>query len=454
MTQLTAALALAVSEPDYRVDTLENGLLVVTFPMPWLHEVGVTLFVRAGSRFERPEEAGIAHFLEHMLFKGTASIPDATRLHARLEAMAADMNAATGQESNAYWLSLPPEGLEEGFLTFCEIFTQPVFQGLETERRVILAEMREDFNDLGEQINATVLGAERLWPGHPLARPVLGAVATLEGIDRPALAAYLARLYTGCNMALAWCGPIEPATALRLSRQALGGLPVGTPAPLDAPPPMPPGPHWVAVNDQTSQFTLSLFFRTVGYRDADLPKVGALRRLLDDGFSSRLQATVREREGLVYDIWATYTGYYETGSLEIGATVSPEHLLEVVDALLREIRLLCREPPDAEEWARVVTRWRASLTGTLDRPAELTERYVADQLCDCLETLEENWRQVRALQPEQLPAFARSLLTPANLALVLVGPRAKEVVHDLKERLAPKYWTAPPPRRARRRGSA
>ncbi|MBF0183607.1 MAG: insulinase family protein [Magnetococcales bacterium] len=423
---------LSVPDPDYHLDTLANGLLVATFPMPWLHEVGVTLVVRAGSRYEPADQAGIAHFLEHMVFKGTTAIPDPTALHAHLESLAADMNAATGQESNAYWITLPLRHLAAGFAVFCEMFTQPILAGIETERQVILEEMREDENEKGENINPTTLGGNCLWPDHPLARSVLGTPETIRGIDKEALQHYLQRYYRGTNMAVAFCGPVEHGQALQLAEQCLGALPPGERHSHFPPAPMRSAPHWVAADDQTSQFTLTLFFRCGGYQDPLFYPVAALRRLLDDGFSSRLHASLREQRGLVYDIWASLTAHSDTGVLEVGATVSPENLLTVYTALLEQLQRLMSQPPDAEEWHRLLTRWHANLMTTLDRPAELIERYVSDRLFDCVESLPEAWQQISQVQAEQLPDIARQVLDPRHRVVVLVGPNARKKISLLQ----------------------
>ncbi len=252
--------------------------------MPWLHEINVTVIVRAGSRFETAEEAGVAHFLEHMLFKGTAAHPDPTRFHALIESMAADMNAATGHESNAYWISMPPEQLAPGLEAFCEMFTKPIFSDIETEKNVILAEMREEKNDKGEITNPTVLSARKLWPDHPLSRSILGTPDTIKTMTPDHLHAFMQRQYSGGNMAVAFCGPVQHETSLEMAAAMLGSLPAGRSPPPAPPPPMAPGPHWVAVDDQDAQFCLTISFRTVGYNDPQYSEIVALHRLLDDGF--------------------------------------------------------------------------------------------------------------------------------------------------------------------------
>lgn len=421
-----------IPDPQFHLSYLDNGLIVGVFPMPWLHEIGATLLVRAGNRFEEESLAGIAHFLEHMLFKGTTTIPDPTSFHAHLEAMAADMNAATGQEINAYWITLPIESLEMGFRAFCDMFLHPAFSDIETERRIILEEMREDENDQGELAIPSVLGAEALWPGHPLARSVLGTKDCINRITVQDMQTYLHRHYHGNSMALAFCGPIDPVKALILAQETLGQLPCGENIPIFPPSFLPPGPHWRAVDDQTSQFSLSLFFRTQGFQDPDFYAIAALRRLLDDGFSSRLQSIVRERRGLAYDVWAAFTTHSDAGFLEVGISLSPDHLEEAFHLLFEQLVTLIQAPPTTKEWQRLMTRWRASLNASLDRPVELIERYVGDRLFNAAESLTYSWEQISLIDPVQLPKIAAQLLKPHNLAVVLIGPNARKVLQKLK----------------------
>lgn len=426
----------AIPDPQYHLAHLDNGLIVGVFPMPWLHEIGATLMVRAGSRFEEESQSGIAHFLEHMLFKGTKTFPDPARFHAHLESMAADMNAATGQETNAYWITLPPEKLEEGFRVFAEMFLHPAFTDLETERRVILEEMREDENDRGELAVPSILGQLALWPKHPLSRSVLGTKVSVANITVLGLQTYLERHYRGSSMALVFCGPIEPDRAIQLAKDTLGQIPSGERLPVFPPSFLPPGPHWSAVDEQTSQFSLSLFFRTGGFHDPAYYQLAALRRLLDDGSSSRLQSIVREKRGLAYDVWSAFTTHSDAGYFEVGATLSPDHLHEAFDLLFDQLFALVKHPPTQEEWQRLLTRWHAYLNVSLDRPVELIERYVGDLLFDAAEPLSHTWKQVLTLEPTQLPTCAAQVFHPDNMAVVLVGPDARQVLLGLKTAFA------------------
>jgi predicted Zn-dependent peptidase len=423
---------LSIPDPDYQLSHLDNGLIVATLPMPWLHEINVTVLVRAGSRFESEQETGIAHFLEHMLFKGTVNTPNPTQFHALIESMAADMNAATGHESNAYWISMPPEQLELGITAFCDMFTHPVFADMETERSVILAEMRDEENEQGENTNTTVLTGRKLWPDHPLSRSILGLPETINSLSTDHLHDYMRRQYRGGNMAIAFCGPIDHATSERLATENLGQLPSGRSSDPAPPSEEATGPHWVAVNDQDAQFCLTISFRTCGYNDPEYYQIAALRRLLDDGFSSRLQANIREKQGLVYDVWAAYPAFLECGTLELGASVSPDNLETVFSALLNELESVAKAVPSTSEWQRLQTRWRASLITQLDRPSLLIDRYVGDRLFGHQEPLSHAWDRARSIKPEQLLDTIKKLMQSKNMVVVLIGPKAKENIPRLQ----------------------
>jgi predicted Zn-dependent peptidase len=427
-----SAFTSAIPDPDYQFSQLENGLIVATLPMPWLHEVSVTVLVRSGSRFESDEECGIAHFLEHMLFKGTKKTPNPTKFHALIESMAADMNAATGHESNAFWISMPPEQLQIALKEFCAMFTSPVFSDIETERSVVLAEMRDEENEQGENTNSAVLSGRKFWPGHPLSRSILGLPEIIKNLTTEHLKNYMQRQYLAGNMAIAFCGPVSHETSKKLAFENLGNIAKGSsPTPLP-PPPMAPGPHWEAVNDQDAQFCLTIGFRTHGYDSSEYYKIVALRRLLDDGFSSRLQANIREKNGLVYDVWAAYPAFFECGTLEVGASVSPDNLETVFISLLDELKSAAENPPTVAEWQRLQTRWRASLITQLDRPSILIDRYVGDRLFGHQEPLSKAWEEARKLDSAKLPIAVEEMMQPENMVVVLIGPKARESLPRLQ----------------------
>ncbi|MGN7611107.1 M16 family metallopeptidase [Magnetococcales bacterium HHB-1] len=419
-------------EPLMHKTTLDNGLIINTFPMPWLHEVGVTLMVKAGSRYEHPTKTGIAHFLEHMLFKGTERFSDPVRLHTALESLAADMNAATGVESNAYWMTLPKASLAEGFPIFCEMFTHPAFSDIETERQVILEEMREEENIHGESTNSVVLGSRKLWPDHALAQPILGYPETVKKITREHLHGFLKRYYAGNNMRVAFFGPVEHHQSVDLSQQ-LANLHQSPPPEIISPETTKDGPHWIAVEDATAQLTLSLFFKSEGFCSSEAKKRSFIRRLLDDGFSSRLQVAVRERKGLAYDLWAADLAYSDAGAFELGASVSPENLLEVVKIFFQELKGVYRTPPSKEEWQRTVFRWQRDLITILDRPSDLLERYVGDAFFHAPQTLMESWSQIASLSKEEITDYAEKQFTLDNLVMVLTGPEAKKHLDKVKQ---------------------
>ncbi|MBF0622878.1 MAG: insulinase family protein [Magnetococcales bacterium] len=420
-------------EPEHHQIPLDNGLTVHVFPMPWRHEVGITLLVRAGSRFETAEDSGIAHFLEHMIFKGIERIPDPTDLHTYLESLGADMNASTGQETNAYWVTLPPENMQEGFLTFCEMFTHPAFSDLQTERKIILSEMREDENDEGEVINSSILSAQMLWPDHPLGRPILGSRESVNAVTVESLRRFLEQCYTGSNLAIAFFGPVTPDHCVALCKQALGGFPAGSPAELQTVPPFTSGPHWQAVNDRNAQLLLTLSFRTAGYHALERHLLSAIQRVLDDGFASRLQAKLREKQGLAYELWAGYQPFSDTGSFELGASVAPDQLEVVFHALLEQLNQLHTHPPDEAEWTRVHNRWRFSLTSALDHPGNLLERFVSDPLFNVQESFSSAWDHIRHLTPEDIAQSAAQLFKPENMVVTLVGSGATDRIDQLKK---------------------
>jgi len=208
--------------PEYYCDTLKNGLRVVSVPLPHHHGAEVLFYVGVGSRHEPPRQAGISHFLEHMLFKGTADYPSGLAMERAFEAVGGSANAATDTETTCFHSRIHPEHLEEGLRLFASMLRRPLFKDLEVERRVILEEALSDFSENGRQINPDNLIAGLLFPRHPLGRPTVGSRPCVARISLAQLQQHHASFYTPANAVLAVAGPIEHGRMLEAAQKCFG----------------------------------------------------------------------------------------------------------------------------------------------------------------------------------------------------------------------------------------
>jgi len=161
--------------PEYFVDQLANGVRLVTVPMPHLHSTELICSMAVGGRCEAPELAGVSHFLEHMIFRGTAEYATSIELERAFEAIGGSVNAATDAETTCFHSRIHPDYLADGVALFASMLLRPKFNDIDTERKIILEEAREDFNEEGAQVNLDNLMVALFWPDHPLGKSLIGS---------------------------------------------------------------------------------------------------------------------------------------------------------------------------------------------------------------------------------------------------------------------------------------
>ncbi|HLO25976.1 MAG TPA: pitrilysin family protein, partial [Geobacteraceae bacterium] len=183
----------------YSKRTLANGLRIVAVEMPHLHSTEIAFYVKVGGRNDPEGKAGISHFLEHMLFRGTGEHPTTMELETAFEAIGGTVNAATDEESTCYFSRVHPDHLAEGIRLFSSMLLRPTLPGLEIEKRIITEEALEDINERGEEINTHNLASRLLWPDHPLGMPTIGYLDTIGNITVDDLRSHLSGFYTPRN---------------------------------------------------------------------------------------------------------------------------------------------------------------------------------------------------------------------------------------------------------------
>lgn len=414
---------------EYNKTTLANGLRVVTVEMPHLHSAEMACYVKVGGRNEEVATAGISHFLEHMIFRGTADYPTSLELERAFEAIGGAVNAATDAETTCYHSRLHPERIAEGAALFASMLRRPLLSDLEIERRIILEEALEDLNERGEEVNPDNLTARLLWPGHPLSLPTIGTGDSIRGIGPEALRRHHAAFYAPENTVLVVAGPVRHETVTAAGAETFGDWPAGAVPPT----PLHPGSDGqgpaesIWVSDSDSQISVQLAFRLPGRQGPHAVSLRVLRRILSGGGTSRLMLRIRETLGLTYSIEANLTLFEECGCFSIDFSVAPENLTAAVREVLAVLVELCLEPVDAEELARVVRCYLYDLDFSRDHADELAMRYGWGEAVGYLRTLEEDRREIAAVSAGGLLATARELFVPGALKAAFVGPwRARE----------------------------
>ncbi len=414
---------------EYYLATLANGLRVVTVEMPHLHSAEMACYVKVGGRNEELATAGISHFLEHMLFRGTGDYPTSLELEQAFEAIGGAVNAATDAETTCYHSRLHPERIAEGAALFASMLRRPLLIDLEIERRIILEEALEDLNERGEDVNPDNLTARLLWPGHPLSLPTIGSRDSIRAIGQQELRRHHAAHYTPANTVLVVAGAVRHAAVAAAVAAHFGDW-QGPPAPSALLHPGSDGhdsPEAIWVRDSDSQINVQLAFRLPGRQSPHAVPLRVLRRVLSCGGTSRLMLRLREKLGLTYSIEANLSLFEECGCFSVDFSVAPENLTAAVAEVLAVLADLCHAPVGGEELDRVVRGYLYDLDFSRDHADEMTVRFGWGELVGYLRTLEADRREIAGTGAEALLATARELFVSGALKAAFAGPfRARD----------------------------
>jgi len=402
--------------------TLDNGLRVAVVILPHLHSAEIAIYLKVGSRHDPPGKEGLSHFLEHMLFRGTADYPTTLELETAFEALGGSVNAATDADSTCFYARIHPRHAAEGLGIFASMLLRPTLSGIEVEKRIITEEALEDTNEKGEDINPDNLASRLLWPDHPLGMPTVGTLASIAGFTEQDLLEQTARYYVPANTVIAVAGDIVPEAIFSACKAFFGGWngplpPEAAPAPENQ-----QSPRSMFVKDMDSQITLQVAFRAFRRGDRRIAVSRLIRRVLCGGGSSRLLMSLRERLGIAYSVNASLSAYDESGCFAVDLATAPENLTLAVKQVLLEIRLLASEPMDAEELERVKQGYFFDLDYSRDSTYEMGARYGWGELMGVFTTIEQDQEESAAVTAEDIMETARELFAPPALNLVAVGP--------------------------------
>jgi len=411
-----------MSFTPYR-DVLPSGLRVITVETPHLHTALLAVYVRTGSRHETPANNGVSHFLEHLFFRGSESWPDTVKMNAAVEEVGGNLNGVTGRDLGYYYTPLHPSYLGVGMEILGDMLTRPRLTDMEVERQIILEEMLDEVDEKGRDIDLDNLSKRLLFGDHPLALKIAGTRESVSALKHAQVLEHFARHYVAGNLVVTASGRVKHAQVLELAERAFAHLPRG-PATTEAPPvSTPPGPrfHFVAHEEAQTEFRLN--FRIVPEQHEDYPALQILRRVLDDGLSSRLPFEIVEKRGLAYSINAGLDSFHDVGILEIDAASAPEKASRVVEEVLRVLATLCSEEIPEEELKRTQRRHRMLLEFSEDSPGELAGWFGGTELFRKPESFSQRADLVDAETAAHVREVARRYFTRENLTVVAVGQR-------------------------------
>lgn len=313
--------------------TLENGMRVIVKALDAVETISLNLFVPVGARHETPGESGISHMLEHMFFKGTPTM-SAIELAETVEGLGAHMNAYTSHEATVFTYRALAENIEQIMAIQADVIQNASFDQdeLTKERQVVLQEIAMT-NDNPDHLIFDLF-QETAFQDHPLGRPILGTVANVEGFSSKDLKTFKEKYYDPASLILGVSGKVDPHHIKALVEKNFASMPAATKA-VPTPAKYTGGQHHVARDLEQVHYMLG--FEGVPQKGRAYFETALLGTILGGGMSSKLFQEIREKQGLVYSIFAFHSAYSDTGLFGIHASMTPENLEKVHQSVLKEL---------------------------------------------------------------------------------------------------------------------
>ncbi len=404
----------------YQTVRLENGVTILTEDIPHVRSVVVGIWVNVGSRDESPAVAGISHFIEHLMFKGTER-RTARDIAEALDAVGGQLNAFTTKEYTCYYARV----LDEHFDLALDILQDMLFHSrfaagdIDRERNVILEEIKM-YEDAPDELVHDVF-ATTIWQGHDLGRPVIGTAEVIRRLTREEILNYYQRHYQPQNLVVAVAGNIEQARVVEKLRPIFDPL-KGEQVTRQLVRPVPQRQVTCRTKD-TEQVHLCVGVPGLPLNHERIYVFQVVNTILGGGISSRLFQEIREQRGLVYSIYSYHSSYHDAGLFCIYAGLSKENVPAVMDLIFKEVRDIQHNGVKAEELHRAKEQIIGNLWLSLESVSTRMSRLAKSQLyLGKVVPPEEVVDRVKQVTVEDVQELAREMLNPESFAIATVGP--------------------------------
>jgi predicted Zn-dependent peptidase len=405
---------------DIEVSTLSNGLRVITETMPHVRSVAVGIWMGTGSRQEAPEENGVSHFIEHMVFKGTKT-RSAEQIARSADSIGGNLDAFTAKELVSFNAKVIDEHLPLVFDVLSDLVLNPLFleEDIEKEKGVVLEELKMESDNPEYLVHEIFTG--NFWKDHALGKPILGTRDTVKRFGREMIDGYYRRIYVPSNMIITAAGNLRHEHMVSLAQERLDGMrPNGV---------VPPSPHPAshARLSLRNKKSLQQVHVCLGVPSYPLPHEKryasyVLNTLLGGGMSSRLFQNIRERRGLAYAIFSEMNSYRDTGCLIVCAGTSVESARKVIGLILEGFTILKQECVGEEELRRAKDNIKGSLLLSLEStPSRMANLARQDLYFGRFLSLDELAESIERVTAEEVQQAAQEFFDPARIALTVLG---------------------------------
>jgi len=426
---------------NYHLTTLDSGERVITEPLPSVRSVSIGFWIGAGSRDEDDARAGVSHFLEHLLFKGSRSY-SALEIAEVFDGLGGELNAATSRDYTLVYARVLDEHLDTALDVMSDMVFAPTLSDLDSEREVVLEEIAMVEDTPQDLVHDLIV--EAIFGDHPLGRPVIGSADVIAKISRRTIAAYHRARYTADKIVVAAAGSVDHARLLELVERMSEkkGTPPARKAAARPPLVAPPLPSLCFQRKDTEQYHVCIGAPGIARSDRRRFTASILDSVLGGSASSRLFQEIREKRGLAYSVYTFASQYADTGQIGIYVGTREENLDECFAIVADQIQEVASGGLRTDELARAKENLKGrimlSMENTSNRMSRLGKSLITDSE---LLSLDRILAEIEAVDHGAVAQLAELLLAPEKLSLAAIGP-GEERFLAAAERISPSLVSA------------
>ncbi len=406
----------------YELNTLKNGIRCAGHNAPDRDSLSIGVWLKVGARYESKKEGGISHFLEHLLFKGTAG-RSAEDIKEAIEGRGGAMNGFTSEEFTCYLVKVLNRDMETALDVLSDMVLNPRLSPEDTEKeRTVIKEEIKMYLDLPSHHVHDLL-VEMLWPAQPLGRNLAGTVETVSAITRKDINDYKNRFYNPSNIVIAACGNMRHRSFFDYCEKYFKAASAGQKSAFKKATEDQRRPGLTVLSKKTEQTHLAMGMHAFGRNDPDRYTLTLLHIILGGNMSSRLFRELRERRGLVYEIGTHTKKFYDTGAFLISAGLDTKKIIKSLNLITKELRKIKTKPVGKDEFERAREYYRGQLLlgleDTIDHMLWMGEHISAE---DKIPTPKEILDKIDKITPDDIKRVANRVFKDAGLNLALIGP--------------------------------
>jgi predicted Zn-dependent peptidase len=415
---------------------LDSGERVISERLGHVRSAAVGYWIGAGSRDEQPGEAGVTHFIEHLLFKGSSRY-SALEIAEIFDGLGGELNAATSREHTLVYARVPDHHLETAMDVMSDMVFSPAFAELDAEREVVLEEIAM-YDDAPQELVHDLI-AEAVFGDHPLGRPVIGTADVISSIPRESIARYHQEMYVPGNIVAAAAGNIEHDRVVELVERALERRGMNASAPINARPPLvqAPPPRLRFQQKDTEQYHVCLGAPGISRSDRRRFAASILDAILGGSASSRLFQEIREKRGMAYAVYSFVSQYTDTGQVGVYLGTREDNLGDALAITAEQIADLAAGNLPERELERAKENLKGRILLSMESTSTRMNRLGKSLITDSeLLSLDRIVAEIDAVEASSVSELAAALLAPERLSAACIGPNEDRFLEAL-ERVTP-----------------